>query len=299
MTIKLRIILMDIKSWGIGWQTKLPKLQAVKKLFLIALAWEIGRWYCSRKQMLRQFLEFLTLADQTRRDAMNKPQDKSVASGSIRFDDLLVWKPVAMVRELPAEVSMEFMKGFLPGPSILQHIFCWAKQLMWPPEPDPSCIGISVFELAINFTISTGINMPRVIRGTGKHPRYIDPWLQPEALLMPTQTWELAKVMEMASGYFARFGDIHIFPTEMYKRCKFLRFLGHYSLVRGFKTRPILPDTERHLMFMQKVVSTEGLTFPTLTPSELSQSRVKTELDDVCYEDRVFFLRKMERTKCK
>ena len=23
------------------------------------------------------------------------------------------------------------------------------------------------------------------------------------------------------------------------------------------------------------------------------------ELDDVCYEDRVFFLRKMERTKCK
>ena len=47
---------------------------------------------------------------------------------------------------------------------------------------------------------------------------------------MPTQPWELAKVMEMASGYFARFGDIHIFPTEMYKRCKFLRFLGHYSL---------------------------------------------------------------------
>ena len=134
---------------------------------LIALAWEIGRWYSSRKQMLRQFLEFLTLADQTRRDAMNKPQDKSVASGSIRFDDLLVWKPVAMVRELPAEVSMEFMKGFLPGPFILQHIFCWAKQLMWPPEPDPSCIGISVFELAINSTISTGINMPRVIRGTG------------------------------------------------------------------------------------------------------------------------------------
>ena len=140
---------------------------------------------------------------------------------------------------------------------------------MWPPEPDPSCIGISVFELAINSTISTGINMPRVIRGTGKHPRYIDPWLQPDALLMPTQTWELAKVMEMASGYFARFGDIHFFPTEMYKRCKFLRFLGHYSLVRGFKTRPILPDTERHLLFMQKVVSTEGLTFPTLTPSEL------------------------------
>ena len=105
--------------------------------------------------------------------------------------------------------------------------------------------------------------------------------------------------MEMASGYFVRFEDIHIFPTEMYKRCKFLRFLGHYSLVRGFKTRPILPETERRLMFMQKVVSTEGLTFPTLTPSELSQSRVKTELDDVCYEDRVFFLRKMERTKCK
>ena len=208
------------------------------------------------------------MADQTRRDAMNKLQDKSVASGSIRFDDLLVWKPVAMVRELPAEVSMEFMKDFLPGPSILRHIFCWAKQLMWPPEPDPSCIGISVFELAINFTISTGINMPRVIRGTGKHPRYIDPWLQPEALLMPTQPWELAKAMAMASGYFARF------PTEMHKRCKFLRFLGHYSLVRGFKTRPILPETERHLMFMQKVVSTEGLTFPTLTPSELSQSRV-------------------------
>lgn len=86
---------------------------------LIALAWEIGRWYSSRKQMLRQFLEFLTLADQTRRDAMNKPQDKSVASGVIRFDDLLVWKPVAMVRELPTEVPLEFMKGFLPGPSIL------------------------------------------------------------------------------------------------------------------------------------------------------------------------------------
>ena len=98
---------------------------------------------------------------------------------------------------------------------------------------------------------------------------------------------------------FRSFWGYSFFPTEMFKRCKFLRFLGHYSLVRGFKTRPILPDTERHLLFMQKVVSTEGLTFPTLTPSELSQSRVKTELDDVCYEDRVFFLRKMERTKCK
>ena len=79
------------------------------------------------------------------------------------------------------------------------------------------------------------INMPGVTRGTGKRPRYIDPWLQPEALLMPTQTWELAKVMEMASGYFARFGDIHIFPTDMYKRCKFLRFLGYILWSEGSK----------------------------------------------------------------
>ena len=254
---------------------------------------EVSEWYSHQQRLLKAYLGFLVLADIRRSDAKDKLQSKERHVSTLFVEDLLHWQTDnTYTMDIPQQVSDKFLGAFIPGASVLQCLLQWATMVKWPTGDSPG-LGISVYELAVNFVGTTHCLIPRVVRRC-KYPIYRDPLLYPDADLLPLAVWDVVRLVEHAVTFASKYIGIEIFPSDLKTRKVFLKTFGYTTLLQGYAARPLLPSSDTHYAVMTELVGTQSLGVPKPFAIEACCTRRVHELDYTSHEERLKNFRKLE-----
>ena len=260
------------------------------------LIWEVGRFYQQQRKFLRQFLDVLTEVD-IRRSEKKECERKETVSGLLYAQDLRHISVTSPVFEVITDVPATVLAGFIPGPGLLQTLVNWAALIRWPQSLCDGCLGISHFELAVNFCVVTGTCFPRILERGRRYPQFVDPFYHADAVLLPELSFDAVRVLEQAITILKKYAGIDLFPSAFKERRRFLGIFGNSKSLMGYSLRPQLPSQNAHIDRMIELTSNDSLGNPSCSPNntiQLGLQRCRHSLDDTGYDDRLKALRRLE-----
>ena len=260
------------------------------------LIWEVGLFYQQQRQILRQFLDVLTDIDIRRSEA--KEREKSESAPSLLYaQDLKRVSVNTNFFDVITDVPSTVLAGFIPGPGLLQTLVKWAALIRWPDTLCDGCLGISHYELAVNFCVATNSCFPRILERGRRYPQFVDPFFQADAVLLPELTFDAVRILEQAITILKKYSNIDLFPCAFKERRRFLGIFGNSKTLMGYSLRPELPLQDAHIDRMIELTANGSLGNPSCPANGTLHSglqRLEIPLDKTDYNDRLKALRRLE-----
>ena len=260
------------------------------------LIWEVGRFYQQQRQILRQFLDILVEVDIRRSEAKEHVKNETLP-GLLYAQDLKHVSVASTNFEVITDVPTTVLAGFIPGPGLLQTLVNWAALIRWPDTLCEGCLGISHYELAVNFCVATNSCFPRILERGRRYPQFSDPFYHTDAILLPELAFDASRILEQAITILKKYAGIDLFPCAFKERRRFLGIFGNSKTLMGYSLRPQLPSQVAHIDRMLELTSNDSLGNPSCSAKGTSQSdlsRFQHPLDKSEYHDRLKALRRLE-----
>ena len=169
----------------------------------------------------------------------------------------------------------------------------WAALIRWPDMPCEGCLGISHYELAVNFCVATNSCFPRILERGRRYPQFSDPFYHTDAILLPELAFDASRMLEQAITILKKYAGIDLFPCAFKERRRFLGIIGNSKTLMGYSLRPQLPSQVAHIDRMLELTSNDSLGNPSCSAKGTSQSdlsRFQHPLDTSEYHDRLKYV---------
>ena len=152
------------------------------------------------------------------------------------------------------------------GSNITYLVWEWVKHLQWPDDPEnytvdaTTNLGISYFELLINFQICTNYVLPVPINPGDRYTAYVH-YFSDEGYMLPKSARSVNNqvcAFEKLIRQIENLSKMSLFPkfvNHRKKPCLSLSRLGFDAKVAGLPCRPILKRSRETMMQVKKYLS--------------------------------------------